>query len=106
MRTELERRRVDIRLEPLGPPAVFGAMFFLTYPALFGVASSATDASERGTAFGMIFGFQLGGGAIIVAACGVISDWFQDPSYSFLVMGALGALSVASLAPLRNGSSK
>lgn len=84
---------------------VFGAMFFLTYPALFGVASAATDASERGTAFGMLFGFQLGGGAVIVAACGVISDWFQDPSYSFLVMGVLGALSVVSLTALRNGTS-
>jgi MFS family permease len=81
---------------------VFGAVFFLTYPALFGVTSSVTEPSERGTAFGMLFGFQLGGGAIVVAACGVISDWFQDPSYSFMVMGVLGALSVLALAAVRD----
>lgn len=79
---------------------VFGGIFFLTYPALFGVASNATDASERGTAFGMLFGFQLGGGAIVVAICGVVSDMFNDPSYSFLIMGALGAVSLLMLMTL------
>ncbi|MDQ1371494.1 MAG: transporter [Candidatus Thermoplasmatota archaeon] len=76
---------------------VFGAVFFLTYPALFGVASNATDVSERGTAFGILFGLQLGGGAIVVAACGMISDMFNDPSYSFIIMGVLGIASVTSL---------
>lgn len=76
---------------------VFGAVFFLTYPALFGVASGATDVSERGTAFGILFGLQLGGGAVVVAACGVISDMFNDPSYSFIVMGILGVASVMTL---------
>lgn len=81
---------------------VFGAIFFLTYPALFGVASKATDSSERGTAFGMLFGFQLGGGAVVVAVCGVISDMFNDPSYSFIVMGVLGIASVATLMMLQD----
>lgn len=81
---------------------VFGAVFFLTYPALFGVASNATDPSERGTAFGMLFGFQLGGGAIVVAVCGMISDLFDDPSYSFLLMSALGAASAIMLIRLRD----
>jgi FSR family fosmidomycin resistance protein-like MFS transporter len=82
---------------------VFGAVFFLTYPALFGVASSTTDPSERGTAFGMLFGFQLGGGAIIVAICGMVSDVFDDPSYSFIIVGILGAASALTLVRLRNG---
>jgi len=82
---------------------VFGAVFFLTYPALFGVASAATDVSERGTAFGLLFGFQLGGGAVVVAICGMVSDIFDDPSYSFIIMGILGAASVLSLIGLRNG---
>lgn len=85
---------------------VFGALFFLTYPALFGVASGATDASERGTAFGMLFGFQLGGGAIVVAACGVVSDIFDDPSYSFVIMGIMGAVSVLSLIAVRDTDSR
>lgn len=79
---------------------VFGATFFLTYPALFGVATKSTNASERGTAFGIIFGCQLGGGAVVVAGCGVISDFFDDPSYSFLVMGILSVASVAALVTL------
>jgi len=81
---------------------IFGAVFFLTYPALFGVASAATDTGERGTAFGMLFGFQLGGGAIVVAFCGMISDFFDDPSYSFLIMGSLGTVAALTLMRLRN----
>jgi predicted MFS family arabinose efflux permease len=76
---------------------VFGALFFLTYPALFGLATLSTVPAERGTTFGLIFGFQLGGGAVVVAACGAISDAFQDPSYSFLVIAGLAAVSVATL---------
>lgn len=76
---------------------VFGATFFLTYPALFGIVSKATEEGERGTAFGILFGLQLGGGAVVVAACGMISDFFDDPSYSFVVISCMGAASVASL---------
>ncbi len=79
----------------------FGAIFFLTYPALFGVASNATDPSERGAAFGILFGFQLGGGAIVVAVCGAVSDVLDDPSSSFIIMAALGAVSMLSLASFR-----
>lgn len=82
---------------------VFGAIFFLTYPALFGVASSETDPAERGTAFGMLFGFQLGGGAVVVAISGMVADYFDDPSYAFLIMGFLGMVSAISLLRLRNG---
>lgn len=76
---------------------LFGATFFLTYPALFGVVTKATHECERGTAFGILFGLQLGGGAVVVALCGLISDFFDDPSYSFLVIAVLGAASVVSL---------
>lgn len=81
---------------------IFGATFFLTYPALFGVVSKATQEDERGTAFGILFGLQLGGGAVVVAVCGMISDLFDDPSYSFLVIAGLGAASLASLHFLRD----
>ncbi|MEW5747263.1 MAG: MFS transporter [Candidatus Thermoplasmatota archaeon] len=76
---------------------VFGALFFLTYPALFGLATLSTEPAERGATFGILFGFQLGGGAVVVAACGALSDAFQDPSYSFLVIAGLAAASVVAL---------
>lgn len=76
---------------------VFGALFFLTYPALFGLATLSTEPAERGATFGMLFGFQLGGGAVVVAACGAISDAFHDPSYSFLVIAGLAAASFLAL---------
>jgi predicted MFS family arabinose efflux permease len=83
---------------------VFGALFFLTYPALFGIATLSTVPAERGTTFGLLFGFQLGGGAVVVAACGAISDAFQDPSYSFLVIAGLAVLSLAVLTSTRTGA--
>lgn len=76
---------------------IFGALFFLTYPALFGLATISTEPAERGATFGMLFGFQLGGGAVVVAACGALSDAFQDPSYSFLVIAGMAAASVIAL---------
>jgi FSR family fosmidomycin resistance protein-like MFS transporter len=75
----------------------FGALLYLTYPALFAHVTAATKESERGTAFGILFGFQLGGGAATVYLCGIIADALGNPSYSFLVVAGLALLSVVAL---------
>lgn len=74
---------------------IYGAVLFVTYPALFAIISDATEHSERGMAFGIIFGFQLGGGAVVVYACGMIADALGDPSFSFPVVAALSLVSLA-----------
>jgi MFS family permease len=76
---------------------VFGAFLFVTYPALFSVITELTGEEERGTAFGILFGFQLGGGAVSVYVCGFIADRFDSPQYSFLFAGALAAASLVTI---------
>ncbi len=76
---------------------MFGAFLFVTYPALFSLITDATTEDERGTAFGMLFGFQLGGGALAVYICGIIAESLQSPSYSFVIIAALAALSLATI---------
>jgi MFS family permease len=73
---------------------IFGAFLFVTYPALFSLITELTGEEERGTAFGILFGFQLGGGAASVYMCGIIAERFQSPQYSFLFAGALAAASL------------
>jgi len=73
---------------------VFGAFLFLTYPALFSLITELTGEEERGTAFGILFGFQLGGGAVSVYVCGFIGDHLENPGYLFLFAGALAAASL------------
>jgi MFS family permease len=73
---------------------VFGAFLFVTYPALFSMITELTGEEERGTAFGILFGFQLGGGAVSVYVCGFIGDRLHSPQYSFLFAGALAAASL------------
>jgi FSR family fosmidomycin resistance protein-like MFS transporter len=76
----------------------FGAVLFLTYPALFSAVTRATHARERGAAFGLVFGFQLGGGAFVVYLCGVFADIADNPAVSFLVIAALGIASALIIA--------
>lgn len=76
----------------------FGFTLFLTYPALFSMVTDRTQENERGTAFGILFGFQLGGGAVIVYVCGLLADILQDPAYAFVIIGVLSAASLAALA--------
>ena len=76
---------------------VYGLLLFLTYPALFSVTTSVTDEAERGTAFGILFGFQLGGGAAFTYLSGAVAEAMDDPTYAFLIAGALGAAAIASV---------
>ena len=75
----------------------YGAILFVTYPAIFAIVTDMTDIGERGTAFGILFGFQLGGGAVVVYICGIVADWLGDPSYSFLIAAALSLVSLIIL---------
>jgi MFS family permease len=56
-----------------------------------------TGEEERGTAFGILFGFQLGGGAVSVYVCGFIGDHIENPGYLFLFAGALAAASLITI---------
>ena len=76
---------------------VFGAFLFVTYPALFSLVTELTGEEERGTAFGILFGFQLGGGAVSVYVCGFIGDHIKNPGYLFLFAGALAAASLITI---------
>jgi len=82
---------------------LYGSVLFLTYPAIFAAITKSTDESERGTAFGILFGFQLGGGAVVVYLCGLVADRLSDPSYSFLIVSAL---SLASLLFIQFGKTR
>ena len=81
---------------------VYGGLMFLTYPALFAMVSEATDDDERGTAFGMVFAFQLGGAASLVYVCGLIADAYDDPSLAFLVSAAFTAVALLMFVMGRN----
>ena len=50
-----------------------GSALFLTYPALFSFVSEASHARLQGAAFGLLFAFQILGGAIGVFAAGAIA---------------------------------
>ena len=73
---------------------VYGTMLFLTYPALFAMVSDATAHDERGTAFGVVFAAQLGGGSALVYVCGAVADRFENPSISFLIAAAFALASI------------
>jgi hypothetical protein len=76
---------------------LFGSLLFLTYPALFALLTEVTGEQERGTAFGIVFGYQLGGGAAVVYACGLVADIADDPSFAFVITGALSLMSLLGI---------
>lgn len=76
---------------------VYGMMLFLTYPALFAMVSDATAEEERGTAFGVVFAAQLGGGSALVYFCGAVADRFDDPSIAFIITAAFALVSVLAM---------
>jgi len=61
-----------------------GAGLFLTYPALFAFASEASHRRLQGAAFGLVFFFQLLGGAIGSFVAGALSDVYSaDPVLTY-----------------------
>ena len=82
---------------------LYGGLLFLTYPALFAMVSEATDDGERGTAFGMVFAFQLGGASALVYICGLIADAYNDPALAFPVVAAFTTVSLLMFV-LRGGA--
>lgn len=76
---------------------VYGAFLFITFPALFSILNDVTDESERGTAFGLLFGFQLGGGAFVVYICGIVVDALDNPDYAFVIVAILAAASAITM---------
>ena len=77
--------------------AFYGALLYVTYPAIFAFVTEATSVRERGTAFGILFGLQLGGGAVTAYACGAIADFLGDPAYSFVIVSAMAGISTVAL---------
>lgn len=82
----------------IGPVLLlYGAFLFLTYPALFSMINEATVESERGTAFGILFGFQLGGGAVVVYLCGIVADALNNTDSAFVIVAALAVASALTI---------
>ncbi len=74
-----------------------GSALFLTYPALFSFVSESSHRRLQGAAFGLVFGFQLAGGAVGVYLAGVLasafgSDAATQTSIPFVFAGSLGLI--------------
>ena len=72
---------------------LFGAMMFISYPALFTLVTDATDKCYRGVIFGLVFAVQLSGGVFI----GFLSGWLSDIigiSAPFYILAILGLITV------------
>ncbi len=70
---------------------IFGISMFITYPALFSFISESTEDRIGGATFGVVFGFQLVGGALAGFAAGILADLWGI-HVPFLVLMALGFL--------------
>jgi MFS family permease len=82
---------------------VYGALLFLTYPALFALLSEVTSEGERGTGFGILFGFQLGGGAVVVYICGIVAEALSDPAYALVLVSGIAASALVALSVWESG---
>jgi len=72
-----------------------GSALFLTYPGIFAFVSESSHRRLQGAAFGLIFAFQLLGGAAGLFLAGVLADRFGSTpsvqaSIPFVVAGVLG----------------
>jgi len=72
-----------------------GSALFLTYPGIFAFVSETSHRRLRGAAFGLIFAFQLLGGAAGLFLAGLLADRFGSTagvqaSIPFVVAGVLG----------------
>jgi MFS family permease len=70
---------------------LFGVALFITYPALFSFISESTEDRIGGATFGVVFGFQLVGGALSGYAAGILAD-LLDIRVPFLLLAILGFL--------------
>lgn len=72
---------------------ISGLTHFLIYPAFFSVISSETDKARQGAIFGFVFSAQLGGGALMVYAGGLLADALGgEAAWPFFFIGLLSAL--------------
>ena len=85
---------------------IYGAFLFTTYPALFSYLTEVTEVEERATAFGILFGFQLGGGAVFVFLSGIVANYLHNPDYAFYIGAILAAASIVSIAMIDSSSMK
>ncbi len=74
----------------------FGAGLFITYPALFAFVSEGTEVGGQGLTFGLVFAFQLLGGAVVAYPSGLLAAAFGFGS-PFLLMAALGLVTFGFL---------
>lgn len=84
-----------------------GSAVFVTYPALFSFVSEASHARLQGAAFGVIFGFQLLGGALGSIAAGSLAASFGasaglEWTAPFYLLGALAAAGFGYLVVIRD----
>ena len=80
-----------------------GSLLFITYPAVFSYISEASRAGVQGAAFGVIFGFQLVGGAAAAYAAGFLAEAFgKNPAVPFFLASALCAACFVYLVALQS----
>ncbi len=78
-----------------------GSALFITYPALFSFVSEASRRRVQGATFGVIFGFQLVGGAAAVYASGLLAQATGSPATPFLLVAVLCGATAVYLAAVR-----
>jgi FSR family fosmidomycin resistance protein-like MFS transporter len=80
----------------------FGSALFLTYPALFSFVAESSHRRLQGAAFGVIFAFQLLGGALGLFLAGVLADAYGttpalQTSIPFLLAGIFALIGFVGL---------
>lgn len=83
-----------------------GSALFLTYPALFSFVAESSHRRFQGAAFGLIFAFQLLGGAVGVFLAGALAAAFGttpalEASIPFLFAGVCGLAGLLFLLAVR-----
>lgn len=82
-----------------------GSALFITYPAVFSFISEASRARVQGAAFGVIFGFQLVGGAAATYASGLLAEALgKNPTIPFFVAAVLCGTCFLYLLAVRSGA--
>lgn len=84
-----------------------GSGLFLTYPALFAFVAESSHRRLQGAAFGLIFAFQLLGGAVGLFVAGLLADAYRgsaaaETSIPFALVGAVALSGFVFLLLTRN----